>query len=216
MSPVAPRSRLPKRPWYLVASLVAGWLLGANAMSEGCQSIQYYRGETINIQAPTNVTDVEARQRIIELSQKVIGAMDAARSRLLPIGVALLVLGAAMVMLSARAMSGRPGARGALVQITLARAAVILGGYFVAADVRANETALASVATVALMREQPQHPETKQLQETLERTAAATARAMPLIELVGSSLVSLFVVIALTRQRSREFFEAAAGPLSEG
>src|SRR5262249_3283942 len=118
MSPVAPRSRPPKRPWYLVAALVAGWLLGANAMSDGCQTIQYYRGEALNMQAPPELTDVAARQRVVELAQKYVAVMDAARGRLLPIGVALLVLGAAMVMLSARAMSGRPGARGALVQVT--------------------------------------------------------------------------------------------------
>ena len=208
-----PRSRAPKRPWYLVAALVAGWVLGANAMNDGCTAVAFYRGEHIDIRAAADpITDVEARANVITLGERYIATLDAAKNRELPIGVASLLLGAAMVMLSARAMSGRAGARGGLVQVTLVRAALVVATYSFTADVRRAELDFSHSRFIAIQREQQQD---KQAIELTEKMAPYLVRIIPPAQLAFSVLASLLVVVALTRARSREFFEAAAGSLSE-
>jgi hypothetical protein len=208
-----PRSRAPKRPWYLVAALVAGWVLGANAMNDGCNAIAFYRGEHVDVKAPADaITDVEARANVITMSERYFATVDAAKKRHLPIGVALLLLGAAMVMLSARAMSGRPGARGGLVQVTIVRGALVIASYFIMADERRAGVDLVQAQVIASQHEA--HPD-KQVLEIADRMTPVIVGAYPVVALVLSSLASVFVVIALTRARSREFFEAAAGSLSE-
>jgi len=219
MSPVPPRSRAPKRPWYLVAALIAGWMIGASAMSDGCNIVMFYRGDAVDVERPAQeITDVEARKQVIDLGARVIAARDAARNRLLPLGIASLLLGAAMVMFSARALSGRAGARGALVQVTVARAALVVASYFITSDVRAVELEHFRATAMALQREtaRAKHIEDKDTLEKAERIMALMWKAALPTQLVLSSLVSALIVVGLTRRKSREFFEAAAGPLSEG
>lgn len=122
-------------------------------------------------------------------------------------------------MLSARAMSGRPGARGTLVQVTLVRAALVVASYFVTADVRRAEVDMMQALTLARYHEQAaQHdkPIDKQADEMLqEKVIPKMGHLLPPLGLAFSSFVSLFVVVALTRARARQFFEAAAGSLPE-
>lgn len=184
------RGRL-QRPWYLVVSLVVAWLLGALALMAGGSVITFFKQDAGELQQALDrdeerVPDPEERVLFRARTERLDDAHDRAKRREFPLGVATLILGGAMVAMSARAMSGREGARGALVQITLARAALSVVAFLITPDVRAAEFAVASLLGYA------------SIGKTIFETVAC-----------------LLVVIALTRPRSRDFFRAADGSLWE-
>jgi len=180
-----------RRPWYLVVSLVVAWLLGALALMAGGSVITFYKQDAGELQQALDrdeerEPDPEARVLFRARTERLEDAHDRAKRREFPLGVAALLLGGAMVAMSARAMSGREGARGALVQVTLARAALAVAGFLITPDVRAAEFAVSPVYGYA------------SIGKMIFETAAC-----------------LLVVIALTRPRSRAFFRAAEGSLWE-
>jgi uncharacterized membrane protein YidH (DUF202 family) len=186
----SPQGRL-RRPWYLIVSLVMAWLLGALALMAGGSVITFYKQDADELEQALDhdeerVPDPDERALFRERTERLENVHDQAKRREFPLGVAALLLGGAMVATSARAMSGREGARGALVQVTLARAALAVAGFFLTPDVRAAEFAVANVFGYA------------SISKVVLETAAC-----------------LLVVIALTRPRSRAFFRAAEGSLWE-
>jgi hypothetical protein len=194
-SPPPPGSRLSRgrlqRPWYLVVSLVVAWLLGALALMAGGSVMTFYKQDASELQQVLDHTeehlpDPDERVLFRARTERLDEVRDQARRREFPLGIAALLLGAAMVAMSARAMSGRESARGALVQVTLARAAVSVVGFLMTPDVRAAEFAVAAVLGYASTA------------KTIFETGAC-----------------LLVVIALTRPKSRAFFRAAEGSLWE-
>jgi hypothetical protein len=167
------------------------WLLGALALMAGGSVITFYKQDADEIRQALDhdeerVPDPEERVLFRARTERLEDVRDRAKRREFPLGVAVLLIGGAMVATSARAMSGREGARFALVQVTLARAALAILGFFLTPDVRAAEFAVASVFGYA------------SITKTVFETAAC-----------------LLVVLALTRPRSRAFFRAAEGSLWE-
>jgi hypothetical protein len=186
----SPQNRL-RRPWYLIVSLVVAWLLGALALMAGGSVITFYKQDADEIQQALDhdeerVPDPEERALFRQHTEHLDEVHDQAKRREFPLGIAALLLGGAMVAMSARAMSGREGARGALVQVTLARAALSVLGLFLTPDVRAAEFAVASVFGYASVG-----------------------------KVIFETTACLLVVLALTRPRSRAFFRAAEGSLWE-
>jgi hypothetical protein len=186
----SPQNRL-RRPWYLIVSLVVAWLLGALALMAGGSVITFYKQDADEIQQALDhdeerVPDPEERALFRQHTEHLDEVHDQAKRREFPLGIAALLLGGAMVAMSARAMSGREGARGALVQVTLARAALSVLGFFLTPDVRAAEFAVASVFGYASVG-----------------------------KVIFETTACLLVVLALTRPRSRAFFRAAEGSLWE-
>ncbi len=178
-----------QRPWYLIVSLVVAWLLGALALMSGGSVITFYKQDADELQQALDhdedrVPDAEERAVFRARTERLDDVHDGARRREFPLGVAALLLGGAMVATSARAMSGRDGARSALVQVTLARAALAVLGFVLTPDVRAAEFAVASVFGYASIG-----------------------------KVVFETTACLLVVVALTRPRSRAFFRAAEGSL---
>jgi hypothetical protein len=132
------------------------------------------------------LTDANDRAVFKERSERLNEIHESARKREFPLGVASLVLGGAMVAMSARAMSGREGARGALVQVTLARVALVAMAFLLTPDVRAAEFGVASVYGYVSVG-----------------------------KMIFEAVACLLVVIALTRQGSRAFFGGDEGSVWE-
>ncbi len=211
-SSAPPRSSVPKRPWYLVAALIAGWVFGFGSLNDGCRMVAFYQGADIDEPAAQSLTDVQARDEVIALETRRVAVMDAARNRALPLAIASLLLGMAMVMLSLRSMMGRGGARRALVQVVAVQALLIVASHFLIADVRRARADVESAALIAKIRE-------KQPDEARGEQIAAAERAflkiLPSLQLTFRTLASALIVLALTRPRVRAFFDAGAGTLSE-
>lgn len=209
----------PKRPRYLFVALVSALILGAGCWTEGCDRMRLYKtpafyggepdpGQVIN----GTIKGEEDRRRAEALYQHFIEVAEQARKRAFPMAAATWVLGAALLALASRGLAGRNNTRNALVQVVLAQAAVVGATYFVTPDLRNAE--LDWELERALIHQR----------ETLP--ADRYERVVPMMEnarrfgapgwLVVRSVISVLIVFALTRQRSREFFEAASKPISEG
>jgi hypothetical protein len=152
------------------------------ALMSGGSVIAFFREDANELRQSLDrdenrLADADDRALFKERSLRLNEAHESARRREFPLGVATLVLGGAMVGMSARAMSGRDGARGALVQVTLARAALIVVAFLLTPDVRAAEFAVASILGYVSVG-----------------------------KMVFEGVACLLVVVALTRQGSRAFF----------
>lgn len=212
MAPPSGSAR-PKRPRWLVVALVGALVIGAGCWTEGCERLAFYRGET-DRQASALVDQVHdgpARAHVEALYRRYTELADARRKRAIPLAAATFVLGAALLALAARGLAGRSNARSALVQVVAAQALVVAATAFVLRDVRQAEYDFSIDVTLA--REIDKMP--------ADRHAAMVESAEPVRHyglatwLVIRSVASALIVFALTRQRSREFFEAAAGQVSE-
>lgn len=201
-----------RRPRYLSVALAAALLIGAGCWTDGCGRLAFYRGERDHgAMMNSSVKDDEARARLDALWARVEEVSDNARGRAVPLAAASFVLGAALLALAASGLSGRSNSRSALVQVVAAQAAVVVATYFVLPDVRQAELDWHMEHSLAQQRAKmppEQHAD-------LAAAAAAVKRFGPPSWLVFRTLASLLIVVALTRPRSRAFFEAAADTVSE-
>ncbi len=191
-----PRASRPpgaKRPWYLIVALIGSWLFGAAILVNGCETLAFYKSDTVDGNAAAEqLADDAQREQVASRIEHYFTVMDGARRRVLPLSIAALLLGAAMVALSARAMSGRPGARSGLVQVTVVQAALAVLTYALTPDVRRAEFEVNAALSYGWL-----------------------GRYAPPVILAMRSFASALVVVALTRPRSRAFFDAAPGSVSE-
>jgi hypothetical protein len=201
-----------KRPWYLVLALLGALALGMTGACNGWAAVTLYRepvdvslsGEGIS--DPADRTAVEARV------DSYVRTLDAAKSRGWPLAVAGLLLGGAMVIFSMRALGGSRGARAALVQLTVAQAGLTAAGYWLLRDVMEADTRWREASQVADVHERV--ADRTRAEEVL-RAPLAIVRARNPIGFVLSTVGSVLVVVALTRRRSRDFFDAAAAAVEE-
>lgn len=201
----------PRRPSYLLLALVVTLLFGAGAWLEGCSTIGFYRGETLDTSVLTaGVTDDADRGKVDQLAARYVEVRDAARPRALPLGVASFLLGAALLLFGTRAMSRRPGARSLLLQLVTAQAALAMLAYALTRDIRFAELDLSLAVQVAKMRDKT--PDAAALDEATRISRAVWAVLSP-GWLVGRTIVSALVLVALTRRRSVEWLDTQAEPL---
>jgi hypothetical protein len=185
-----PRKR-PRRPWYLVLALVAAWLLGAVSLLSGGSVVAFYRQDVADLRQsldadPDRILSDDEREAFRERAEHLNDVFERAKKREFPLAVGTLVLGGAMVAMAARSMSGREAARGALVQVTIARAMLVGAAFVLTADVRAAEFAVAGI--VGYLR---------------------------VVGMVLQALTCLLVVVALTREGSLAFFRTREGSVWE-
>jgi hypothetical protein len=176
----------------LIGALACAWLFGAHGLVNGCSYISYYKDDRAP-ELTAQDTDDGRHADTVRL-EPYFHALDAAKDRVFPLSVAILILGGAMVVFAARAMGGRARARGALIQIACVQAAVVILAYVVTPDVRAAEDEVAKGAGYGMV----------------------WRRYTPPALLVLRTLASALMVLALTRPRSRAFFDPTVhGSVSE-
>jgi len=201
-----------KRPWYLVLALLGALALGTTAARKGWGTIAIYR-EPVDISlVGEGVADSVDRAAVEASAQAFVSAMDMAKVRGWPIAVATLLLGGAMIVFSMRALGGSAGARAALVQIVVAQAGLNVGSYWLLRDVQNAEIAVQVARNVATIHESVTDHE--RADEMLRMTRSSARIVNPLALFLGT-LASALVVVALTRRRSRDFFEGATPAVEE-
>ena len=200
---VGPRSL---RPWYLVAAMVLTWFLGVHGMTSGCSTLRYlHEGSVVDMTTATqSAKNDDDPRRVIFVIHEVarLTAMNEMRQLTFPITIAKLLLAGLLVVASGLAMAGRPGARSLALQALFANVALAVISYLLMRDVRAGwiETVAREGATLS-----PLDPAHAQLVDRrflwwLERTRFAVFDLMALA----------LAAFALTRQRTKIFFEAVA------
>jgi hypothetical protein len=200
------------RPRYLVVALVGALVFGAGCWTEGCGRLAFYRGDPEHgIVMNDGIKDEGDRTRADQLYRRFVEVADASRSRSIPLAAATFVLGAALLALAARGLAGRSNTRSALMQVVAAQAVVVCITYFATPSVRNAE--LDWQLESQLMKQKPT------LRPEEYSTAIMTSRWMkswvPPGWLIVRTLASALIVVALTRQRSREFFEAAGRSVAD-
>jgi hypothetical protein len=122
----------PRRPIYLVIALIAMWLIGMNTAAEGLVAIQVAR-DPFSSATPPLGADSEALLRAAWME-----AIAAHARVTLPLGVAQLILGALLVLISARALFGRKASTSFALQVLGANAVLLVVGYVLRQPVRAH------------------------------------------------------------------------------
>jgi hypothetical protein len=201
-----------KRPWYLVLALLGALALGTTGACNGWGKVMLYR-EPVDVSLiGEGIADPADRAAVESRMEAYLRAVDAAKPRGWPLAVAMLLLGGAMVVFSMRAMGGSGGARAALVQLVVAQAGVNAASHWLLRDVLDAEVRFGVAAQVAKIHES--ETDRARADEKLRATGWAAGIVNPL-SLALSTLGSAFVVVALTRRRSRDFFDAASAALEE-
>ena len=194
------------RPRYLVVALIGALVFGAGCWTEGCGRLAFYRGDPEHgIVMNEGIKDEADRAHADQLYRRFVEVADASRSRSIPLSAATFVLGAALLALAARGLAGRANTRSALMQIVAAQAAIVCATYFVTPAVRNAE--LDWQFETSLMKQRQTLPP-DQYSEVVP-TVRFIRRWGPPGWLAFRTIASLLIVIALTRPRSREFFEHA-------
>jgi hypothetical protein len=183
-----------------MVALVAGWIYGAHALSDGYDQIAFYRGEQADVHTLADrIPDTKLRDVAVAAGERWITLWNQGRDREMPIGVGTMLLGAAMVIFAARSMAGREGARRALVQIVLVHAGIVIGGYLLT-----STTARARVdfdlRIAEGLSQATNDPEVRERADAFVRAVFAP------LTIVMQTTLSAFIVLALTRPRARAFF----------
>jgi hypothetical protein len=201
----------PKRPWYLVAALLAALTFGVSGGCEGYRNVEVLRNTFTD--PPAAGTDAD-RADVESARERLHSVMDEDKNRVFPVSVAMMLLGMTTMLFALRAMAGRAGARQVLIQLVVAQAGLALASYPLLTSTRNAQLDLEDAHLIGDAHEQmPQDapPEA----ERIMRIEVAVWRLRAPILLAIHSLGAAFIVIALTRQRSRQFFEAASDPAIE-
>jgi hypothetical protein len=201
-----------KRPWYLVLALLAALAFGLNGARGGWGTVALYHEPINPAVAAQGFSDEADRAAIVSRVEAYLHALDAAKSRGWPLGVATLLLGTATMLFAMRAFSGSSAARAALVQLVLAQAGVNALTHVAMRDVIQADLRVLEANEAANIHEQI--PDPKRADEAM-RTAEAMFRVATPLSLALHLLGSALVVFALTRPRARAFFDPATAAVRE-
>jgi hypothetical protein len=197
-----------RRPWYLLLALIGALVFGALGGSEGYDRVVIYRGEGTDPSAVVQgITDDADRSALSTQIERWYAALDAARDRSWPLGVATALVGFAVLVFAFRAMAGRGGARPVLVQLVTVQAGLGIASFWLLREVNAAEKDVLAAKIVADVHGQV--PERARADD-MARVKVRFVRALPPVVLVLRTHGSALIVFALTRPRTREFFEAAS------
>jgi hypothetical protein len=208
-----------KKPRYLLVALIMALVFGAGCWTEGCGRLAFYRGEHNQAQSlnASIKSDVD-RGRAEDLYRRFGEVADNARARAIPLAAATFVLGAALLALASRALAGKTNTRTPLIQVVVAQAAIVMLSFFLTRDVRNAELDWDIARNAELDREvmrrirPPQEADpAQQYEQMVPAIRALRTTVIDPAWLVLRTIASALIVFALTRQRSRAFFDAAGG-----
>jgi len=199
-----------KRPWYLVAGLVGALALGTAGAIQGWGTFVLYN-EPIDISlVGRGIADAGDRGAVQSRFEQYLQALDVARPRKWPLGVASLLLGSAVFIFASRALGGRASARPILLQLLVAQAGVNAASYWILRDLAQADLRVREAIDAANARQVPEDRRAYYL-----RTAESMRHIYYPAAVTLDALTSAFIIIALTRKRSREFYESSGHPLPD-
>ncbi len=165
------------------------------------------RGQVIN----SSIKNDDDRARADALYQRFLEVAEQARRRAFPMAAATWVLGAALLALATRGLAGKANTRQSLIQVVIVQAAVVIATYLVVPDLRNAELDWELERTLIHQRETLPLDQYQQAVPMMQRARHVGVQTWLAVRSVGSALI----VLALTRKRSREFFEAAGKALAQ-
>jgi hypothetical protein len=201
-----------KRPFYLVLALLGALALGANDACTGWATVALYREPIDPSLAGEGIPDEGDRVALVARFEAYLRALDAARPRGWPLGIATLLLGSAVLIFATRALGGSGGARAALVQLVVAQAGTYAVAYWLLPGVLEAELHVREAKQAA---ETHEHVPERARADEITRATTGMLRAMNPLGLALRTLGSALVVIALTRRRSRAFFDETGKAVEE-
>jgi hypothetical protein len=206
----SPAGRRPGRPWYLVVALLGAWFFGSNAALVGWERLSLFQTGTEQVEPAASEGTVD-EDRLHAQRERLDDAVYAARRRVLPLAAASLLLGVSLWIFAVGAMAGRPGARVLLCQLVAAHAALGVLFYLLTPDVRRVEGDVAretiDIAAHAALDGGTVDARTQQ-------ALALTGEAVGVWQVVlqaGDLVLHGAVLLALTRRRTRAFYDLARG-----
>jgi hypothetical protein len=203
-----------KRPWYLVVALVLVSLAGVTAAADGCAIVGYYRGALpMDAPIPDGVSEADA-ELIRDSTERLKSALDQDKKVVFPMAASGLVLGMAMFAFAAAAMAGRDGARRAVTQLVAVRAVVLGVELATTRHVREADEDLHRTRTIADIRASHGSQAAKMIADQ-EAFQKRWGRNLAIGGVAIKILAFGLVVVALTRQRTRQFYEAAGEALAD-
>jgi hypothetical protein len=161
---------------------------------------------------PAHGTDAD-RAAVESARDRLATAMDEEKTRVFPVSIAMLLLGVTTMLFALRAMGGRAGAREILIQLVVAQAGLNLAAYPLLTQTRNAHLDLEDAHAIGDAHEVM--PDAPPEAERFMRLEIAALRLRAPVSLALHTLGAVFIVIALTRPRSRQFFEAARDPAIE-
>lgn len=203
--PPPPSIRRKLRPWYLVAAMALTWFIGVKGLTTGWTIASFLRsGLTPDVVTATR--NAESAGHMAEFAQLwgavEIESMQAIRRITFPLSIAQVLLSGLLVIASGLAMTGRRGSRTLALQALFANAALAGISYALTRGVRAQCIEAVIRAADALPHDLPQ------------RAELANREAMWWIARIKLGVVDIGTLalgaLALTRLRTKTFFEAAA------
>jgi hypothetical protein len=202
-----------KRPWYLILALLGALAFGAKDLSDGWAIMAYYREPLELGNLGAGVTNEADRAAVVSREKALVQALDAAKGRGWPLGVATLLIGGAVFVVAFRALGGSRGARIALVQLVVAQALVNAAGLFVLRDVSDAELRVFEARQAIELHE-------KYAEQPAERAMAADLvhKVLPILPpiLLGlRSIAAALIALSLLQRGSREYFEGPAEAAEE-
>jgi hypothetical protein len=200
-----------KRPWYLVLALLGALALGTAGAFQGWSTYALYHEPLDPTVVGAGIPDEADRLAVVARFQAYLQVLDVAKPRAWPLGVATLLLGSAIFVFAMRALGGNRSARTVLVQLVLAQAVTNAAGYGLLRDVFEADLHVREAEDAAESHDRiPEHDRAAVLS-----AASKMRRAGYPIQLALDTLSSALIVVALTRRRSREFFDAASEAVRE-
>jgi hypothetical protein len=192
-----------KRPWYLVPALLGALVLGTNGASVGWSRMMIYRTALDPSFEGDGIRDEAEREAVIARARACVQALDDAKPRGWPLGVAAFLLGGAVFVFAMRTLGGSSSARTALVQLVVAQTALHVVDYTLLRHVWDMNSRLLLARQAALAHER--------VDPSVMREGAPVVPILLGFEALGSALV----VFALTRRRARQSLETRTEALGE-